>query len=191
MLELGESENRTHSCEAEEEGRQLLLARFLSSRERSDALVEVEPADLGADGERAATANRGREQGQSLGPEARRRRGERDAHRVHLEGRAGDLGAVGDDGAGHDGLHEGAALVAHAQALEAAADRVDEAQARGRVGNVRLDLQEGFRESVRSLQELGEAREEGGARSAGNGRLAEGRGEGARAERARETGRTS
>lgn len=74
------------------------------------------------------------------------------SHRVHLERRSGHLGAVRDGGSGHDRLHEGAALGADAEALETAADGVDQAEAGRVVREVRLDLRGGrFTESASSL----------------------------------------
>src|SRR5690606_5831302 len=76
-------------------------------------VVEVEPADHGADVEGGLD-------------------------RVQLEGGAGDLGAVGHDGAGHDGAQQlGAGGVF--QRLQAAAQGVDQAVAGGVVGQGAVD----------------------------------------------------
>jgi len=72
---------------------------------RQPGVVEVQPADHAADIERGL-------------------------HRIQLELRAGNLGAVGDDGAGHDGAHELAAGRVF-QAFQAAAQGVDQAVAGG------------------------------------------------------------
>ena len=81
---------------------------------RQPGVVEVEPADHGADVERGL-------------------------HGVELIVRARNARAVGDDGARHDGSQElGAGRIL--ERLEAAAKRVDQAGARGRVGQFALDL---------------------------------------------------
>ena len=81
---------------------------------REPGVVEVEPADHGADIECGL-------------------------HGIELKAGSRNARAIGDDGAGHDGAQQlGAGRIF--ERLQAAAERIDEAIARGGVSQIAVDL---------------------------------------------------